>query len=104
MMTEPELQKLTFKLKSLVNADIAHLFVAVEKCVLMGYERPKKAEMIVDAEMNIALEKASAYVSQNEARRLKVIIGNYHWSQLDPTQQFTYIQKAQEMIENHKFD
>lgn len=104
MMTELEFQKLTLKLQTLFSADIAHLYMAVEKCVQMGYERPKKVVTMIDAELNNALEKSSAYVSLNEAKRLKVIIGHYHWSNLAPEQQFLYIQKAQEMLENGQFN
>lgn len=104
MMTESEFSKLALKLQDIFSADIAHLYMAVEKCVQMGYKRPQKAVLMIDAELNNALEKSSAYISVNEAKRLKVIIGHYHWLNLAPEQQFLYIQKAQEMIEKGQFN
>jgi hypothetical protein len=103
-MNQTEYDQMFIQLRSLFSPDIAHLYVAVEKCVILGYQRPKKVTMMVDAELNNALEKNSSYVSVNEAERLKLEIGNYHWANITPEQRFAYIQRAQDMLDNSQFD
>lgn len=103
-MNQSEYNQMFNKLCTFFNKDVAHLNGAVERCLTLGYERPKKVTLMMDDELNKSLEKASSYVSKDEALRLKIDITNFYWTQISTAQQFAYIQRAQDMFDNHKFD